>query len=308
MLSQHIINYVLAHSVIILGYTNFYMMKLTIGFLLITSSICFSQSLHDDVKLVYDFSPGKLTKEEQNKKIPLMDNFWDKVKADTTKYLPELRTELQIGDNPKFFYFEGGQLLLSLSNSIKDKQIVLDGILKSDLNDVDRRTLVSTLNYLAKSKLNTTEAALKILDAKNFRFFLPEHSFYFNQSYCLTYSLLPTNPNFYLATMMKRLKEDKDVDTKKSIITFLWFANTCDGNELLKNMTSDKTSDNDVVNYINDLLSSKLKRDKYYQDLDQMNFEALLQAQIAATNRMSDEAIYELDYITKLLRKTNCRQ
>jgi len=237
-----------------------------------------------------------------------MDDFWNKVKADTVKYLPELRTELQIEGNPKFFYFEGGQLLLSLSTSLKDKQIVLNGILKSDLSDIDRRALVSTLNYLAKSKLNTTEAALKILDEKGFRFFLPEHSFYFNQSYCLTYSLLPTNSNYYLSAVTNRFKEEKDINTKKSIVTFLWFANTCDGNEFLKEIETDKASDKAIVAYANDLLTRKVKKEKYYKELDSMSFDELVRAQIASTNRMSDEAIYELDYITKLLRKNNCRQ
>jgi hypothetical protein len=287
---------------------SFHMIKLTIGLLLITTSICLAQSLHDEIKMVYDFSPGKLTREEQNKKIPLMDDFWNKVKADTTRYLPELRTELQIVDNPKFFYFEGGQLLLSLSKSLKDKQIVLDGILKSDPSDIDRRALVSTLNYLAKSKLNTTEAALKILDDKEFKFFLPEHSFYFNQGYSLTYSLLPTNPNYYLSPLTNRFNEEQDLKTKKSIITFLWFANTCDGNEFLKKLTTDKTLDKEVADYTNDLLTRKLKKDKFYKELDKMTFDDLIKAQVASTNRMSDEAIYELDYITKLLRKNNCRQ
>jgi hypothetical protein len=283
------------------------MIKLTVGLLLITTSL-FSQSLHDDIRQVYDFSPGKLTREEQNKKIPQMDDFWKKVKGDTTKYLPELRTELQIEGNPKFFYFEGGQLLLSLSKSVKDKQIVLDGVLKSDLADIDRRTLVSTLNYLAKAKLNTTEAALKILDDKEFQVFLPEHSFYFNQGYCLTYSLLPTNPNYYLTAVTSRFKEEKDTKTKKSIVTFLWFSNTCDGNEFLKSITTDKTLDKEVVDYTNDLLTRKLKKEKYYKEMDSMSFDDLIKVQTASTNRMSDEAIYELDYVTKLLRKNNCRQ
>jgi hypothetical protein len=283
------------------------MIKLTVGLLLITTSL-FSQSLHDDIGQVYDFSPGKLTREEQNKKIPQMDDFWKKVKGDTSKYLPELRTELQIEGNPKFFYFEGGQLLLSLSKSVKDKQIVLDAVLKSDLADIDRRTLVSTLNYLAKAKLNTTEAALKILDDKEFQVFLPEHSFYFNQGYCLTYSLLPTNPNYYLTAVTSRFKEEKDTKTKKSIVTFLWFSNTCDGNEFLKSITADKTLDKEVVDYTNDLLTRKLKKEKYYKEMDSMSFDDLIKVQTASTNRMSDEAIYELDYVTKLLRKNNCRQ
>lgn len=283
------------------------MIKLTVGLLLITTSL-FSQSLHEDIRQVYDFSPGKLTREEQNKKIPQMDDFWKKVKGDTLKYLPELRTELQIEGNPKFFYFEGGQLLLSLSKSVKDKQIVLDAVLKSDLADIDRRTLVSTLNYLAKSKLNTTEAALKILDDKEFQFFLPEHSFYFNQGYSLTYSLLPTNPNYYLTAVTSRFKEEKDTKTRKSIVTFLWFSNTCDGNEFLKSIATDKTLDKELVDYTNDLLTRKLKKEKYYKEMDSMSFDDLIKVQTASTNRMSDEAIYELDYVTKLLRKNNCRQ
>jgi len=38
------------------------MIKLTIGLLFITASIGLSQSLHDDIKEIYDFSPGKLTR------------------------------------------------------------------------------------------------------------------------------------------------------------------------------------------------------------------------------------------------------
>lgn len=283
-------------------------MKLTVALLLITTSIGLSQSLHDDIKQVYDFSPGKLSREDQSEMIPLMDGFWDKVRTDTTRYLPELRKELQLEGNPKFFYFEGGQLLLSLSKAVKDKQIVLDGILKSDLNDIDRRALVSTLNYLAKSKLNTTEAALMILDDTDFRIFLPEHSFYFNQGYCLTYSLLPTNSHFYLTAMTTRFLEERNTSTKKSIITLLWFANTCAGNEFLKKIAADRTLDKEIVAYTSGLLTRRLKKERYYKELDNMSFDDLIQAQIASTNRMSDEAIYELDYITKLLRKKNCRQ
>lgn len=284
------------------------MIRISFALVITTTLNCFSQTLHDDIKRVYDFSPGKVTREEQNQKIPLMDDFWNKVKSDSTRYLPELRAELQIDGNPDFFYFEGGQLLLSLSNSISDKQIVLKGILKSDLSDIDRRTFVLTLNYLAKSKLNTTEAALKILDDKEFRFFIPEHSFYFNQGYCLTYSLLPTNADYYLSTMINRFKEEKNINTKKSIVTLLWFANTCDGNEFLKELTTSKTIDSEIVGYTRDLLTRKPKKEKYYKELDSMSFDELIEAQIASTNRLSDEAIYELDYITKLLRKNNCRQ
>lgn len=276
--------------------------------LLLISSACFAQPLKDDIKQVYDFSPSQLTREEQEKKIPPMDNFWNKVKGDTTTYLPALRAELQADGNPKFFYFEGGQLLLSLCKSLKDKQIVLNGILKTDLKDVDRRSLVSTLAYLAKAKLNTTAAALKIVDDKEFRFYLPEHSFYFNQGYCLTYALLPTDPVFYLSAVIDRFKMEKDVNARKAIITLLWFANTCDGNEFLKKITADKISEKEVLAYAKDLLNRAFKKEKEYKELNNLGFDELIKAQDASTNRMSDEAIYELDYITRLLRQTRCRK
>lgn len=237
-----------------------------------------------------------------------MDDFWNKVKSDTAKYLNELRTELQIEGNPKFFYYEGGQLLLSISNNAQDKEIVLKAIPKSDLNDIDKRNYVSTLNYLAKANLNTTEAALKILDDKEFSFIIPEHSLHFNQGYCLTYSLLPTKPDFYVNAVISRFKTEKDINTKKSIVTLLWFANTCSGNDFLKSILTDKTIAKEVSDYTEDLLKRKLKKDNYFKALETMSFDDLVKIQRASTKRMSDEAIYELDYITKLLRKTNCRQ
>jgi hypothetical protein len=293
---------------IVFGQIRFQMIRLTIGLLLITTSTCFTQSLHDDIKQTYDFSPGKLTRDEQNKKIPLMDDFWKKVNSDTSKYLNELRTELQADGNPKFFYFEGGQLLLSISEKISDQKIVLSAVLKSDPTDIDRRTYIKTLNFLAKSNLNTTEAALRILDEKDFKFFIPEHAFYFNQGYSLTYALFPTNPTFFETKVIERFKSESDVNAKKSIVTLLWFTNSCTGNKFLTELTTDTKTDKEVTDYAKDLLTRKLKKDKYYKGLEKMSFEQLTDLQKISTSRMSDEAIYELDYITKLLRKNNCRQ
>ena len=143
---------------------------------------------------------------------------------------------------------------------------------------------------------------------KDFQFFLPEHSFYFNQGYCLTYSLLPTNPDYYFTALTTRFREENDIKARKSIVTFLWFSNTCDGNEFLNAITIDKTLGKEVVDYTTDLLARKLEREQYYKSLDSMSFDELVKIQMASTNRMSDEAIYELDYVTKLLRRKSCRK
>lgn len=294
-------------SAIIFAQIRLQMIRLTLGLFLLTTSTCFTQSLHDDIKQTYDFSPSKLTRDEQNKKIPLMDDFWKKVKSDTSKYLNELRTELEADGNPKFFYFEGGQLLLSISEKISDQKIVLSAVLKSDPADIDRRTYVKTLNFLAMSNLNTTEAALRILDEKDYKFFIPEHAFYFNQGYCLTYSLFPTNPSFFEAKVFERFKSESDINIKKSIVTLLWFTNSCNGNKFLNELITNNQADSEVVDYTKDLLTRKFKKEKYYKGFEKLNFEEITDLQRLSTNRMSDEAIYELDYFTKLVRKTNCR-
>jgi hypothetical protein len=275
--------------------------------MLLISSLAFSQTLHNEIQTVYNFSPGKLSQEEQNKRIPLMDAFWKKVKSDTTAWLNELRAELKKEGNPPFFYFEGGQLLLSLSENVNDKQIVLDAISRSDINDIDRRTYVTTLNHLAQEKLNTTTAALKILDDKDFKIFLPAHAFTFIQGYCFTYALLPTDPSFYLKPVMERFTIEKNIVAQKSIVTFLWFANTCTGNNFLKAVSIDASVNQDVREYVIDLLGRKLKKNKEFKSMDDMSVGELVEAQGIIISMMSDEAIYELDYVTKVLRSKGCR-
>jgi hypothetical protein len=283
------------------------MTRLLIGLFLTTTLTSYSQKLHDEIHSIYNFSPGKLTREEQDKKIPLMDDFWNKVKSDTATYLKELRHELDRDDNPKFFYFDGGQLLLTLSKSKKDKELVLNGVTKCDITDIAKRNYVGTLNYLAKSGLNTTDASLKILEEKDYGFIIVEHAFNFNMSYCLTYCLLPTNPDYYVSALIDKYNAIQDIDTKKAIVTTLWFTNSCDGNGFLKKLSNDKDQNSEIIRYTNDLLTRKLKKDKYFKPLDKLDFDGLTRAQINSTNRMSDEAIHELDYITKLLRLNNCR-
>jgi hypothetical protein len=65
--------------------------RFTIALSLLTS-FSFGQSLNIDK--IYDFSPHKLTKAEQQRKFPSLDSLWNKVRSDTAKYLPLLRGEL----------------------------------------------------------------------------------------------------------------------------------------------------------------------------------------------------------------------
>lgn len=66
-----------------------------------------------------------------------------------------------------------------------------------------------------------------------------------------------------------RFKEERDINTKKSIVTFLWFANTCYGNEFIKAIATDKALDKEIVAYTNDLLTRRVKKRKILQRVGQ---------------------------------------
>ena len=80
------------------------------------SNILYSQSFHEEVQTVFNFTPSELSKEEQQKIFPKLDKFFNKVISNKTEYLQPLRDELLRNDNNPYFYFDGGILLMEISN------------------------------------------------------------------------------------------------------------------------------------------------------------------------------------------------
>ena len=268
------------------------------------TTFSFGQSLTNDIDDIYNFKPSKLTDKEQEIKMPTLDKFWDKVKSDTTKYLPSLRAELKTNGHNPYFYYDGSGLLLSLTNSIADKELAIKAISKCDLDDISQKIYVMTLNNLANKGLDVTIAAVKILSDESYSFFIPQHAMSFNQSYCLTYMLLPQSNFNYVDTLINMFKTVKPT-SQKSIITTLWFAYTCKGDNFLKSIMADNTIEKEVKEYAKKIMSyTKLSKDqqKYLKviskdELDNLRKDAL--------KRFSDEAIEELNMTTRVQRKDN---
>jgi hypothetical protein len=116
------------------------------------------------IKSVYGFQPHTLTDAEIAAKSKELDKFWDTVKSDTARYLPLLRRALIEATNPPFFYYDGSELLLSVSNRRHDQQIALMAIPHCDLRDVEHKAYLFTVFRLAREALDTSEAAFKILE------------------------------------------------------------------------------------------------------------------------------------------------
>lgn len=268
------------------------------------TTLSFGQSLTNDIDNIYNFKPSKLTDKEQEIKMPTLDKFWDKVKSDTTKYLPSLRAELKTNGHNPYFYYDGSGLLLSLTNSKADKELAIEAISKCDLDDISQKIYVQTLNNLANEGLDVTMAAVKILFDEKYSFFIPQHAMSFNQGYCLTYMLLPQPNSNYVDTLINMFKTVK-ITSQKSIITTLWFVYTCKGDNFLKSIMADNTIQKEVREYAKKIMGyTELSKDQQEylkviskNELDNLRKDAL--------KRFSDEAIEELDMITRVQRKDN---
>jgi hypothetical protein len=259
------------------------------------------QTLSEDIDSTYNFKPGKLSDKEQETKLPALDKFWGKVKSDTAKYLPQLRNELGKDKQNPFFYYDGSTLLLSLSLANTDKELAVKAIAKCELDDISQKAFVTMLNKLAHEGINVTQAAIKILNDDQFSFFIPQHSMTFNQGYCLTYMLLPQKTNFYIDTLISMFPTVSTV-SKKSIITTLWFAYSCKGDEFLRSIMENQSTEKEVREYAKRIMGyTKLTKDQK-EYIKMVGKEQLEELREMSLQRFSDEAIAELDMTTRALR------
>jgi hypothetical protein len=274
---------------------------ITIIILTLLSTVTFSQTLSTEIDSIYNFKPARLSDKEQESKLPALGKFWEKVKSDTAKYLTQLRFELMQAGHKPFFYYDGSSLLLSLSQARSDKALAALAIAKCDLDDISRRIYVAALNSLAQDGIDVTPAAVKILNDDKFSFFIPQHAMTFNQDYSLAYMLLPQKTNGYVNTLISMFPR-MSTTAKKSIVSTLWFAYSCKGDEFLKSILANKAVDKEVRSYVKKIMGyTKLTREqKDY--LKMVGKEHLDEIRVASLQRFSDEAITELDMTTRVLR------
>lgn len=261
--------------------------------------VSYGQSLHKDIQNIYNFEPHKLSREEQSVKVKLMDQFWGKIKADTTTYLRELRAELINTEHPLFFYYDGGHLLLSLTESRSDQQIALIAMSRSDLKDIDESDYVRTMNFFACNNFNTTEAGLKVIAADKFNAYIPQHALALDKGLALRFILLPIDSELYIDKVINKLAEISDTATIKYVLNFLAYTSTCKGDATILKYSNDKSQTINVQKYAASL--SKLNNRSRRQN--QSKYDSLIKERKHILSRVSDEALYELNGITKKLKK-----
>lgn len=262
-----------------------------------------------EIDSIYNFHPHELSQAQQQEKFPALDKLFEMVKSDTTKYLPLLRQELKSNDHFPYFYYDCSHLLMIMSKSRSDKELAAEAFSKCNIKDLDPKIYVILLKSLATDSINITKGAMKILEDSTFHFYLIEHGgFDFMQGYCLMYCLLPLDPNLYVDTLTKYFQQTKSITAQKSIITTLWFSYSCSGDKFLQSLSETNTLSKEVSDYTKRLLANtKIPKEaeEYFKATKEEDLSAIKKS---ALKRFSDEAIEELDFVTKTIRKKfNCR-
>jgi hypothetical protein len=255
------------------------------------------KDFHAEILKTYGFQPHKLSQKEIEAKSNDLDQFWSKVKNRKEQYLPLLRAELQAPSNSSFFYYDCSKLLLSLSENIDDRKIVLKAIPKVDLLDVQHNDYLRTIHMLARNELDTSDAALRILDYPQFKAIIPQHALTLDQDFSLIYMLIPTKEEYYLQKLIKRLSEEKNIASQKSIIQMLWYTVTKQGDQAIQKCSEDSSKPNESRLWAKELLGRKSKLG-LTSKLTVSSYSSLKQKRKEVMSRISDEALIEFDELT----------
>lgn len=255
--------------------------------------------VHTEIQTTYNFQPHTLSHSQITEKSVLLDKFWTKAKSHRDVYVPELRRELADFSNPPFFLFDGSQLLLSLSSDAADRKIVLSAIAHTDLRDLQSKDYFLLVHRMAAQGEDTTAAAFHILAEPQFQVFIPEHSLTLAQDYCLVYMLLPTDQDFWLQPAIERLRAETDVIAQKSLLLLLWYAQTVDSDNAIREFSTGPTKPEASKAYANDLVHRK---DNIGPAAKTESEKSLRQARRERLKAVSDEALYDLDsYTAKII-------
>jgi hypothetical protein len=279
--------------------------KVLVGTMVLLSVTAFSvpastaSEIHDEILRVYSFQPHLLTEDQIAQKSAELDKFWTKAQANQGIYVPGLRQELADEKNPPFFLYDGGMLLLKMSDTPQDRKIVLNAIAHCDLRDVQPQDYFYQVHRLATLGEDTTAAAFRILEDPKFQVIVPQHVLTLGQNYSLIYMLLPTDPQFWTQPAIQRLSAEKEAEAQNSLLLLLWYAQDDAADQAIHAFSQDARQ------------SAEMRQSAQELESRSQHIGAAIRVKAAVTNeaglrkkrrqvmsRVSDEALLELDDLT----------
>ncbi|WP_299989491.1 hypothetical protein [uncultured Pontibacter sp.] len=271
-----------------------------IGLLLGISLNAFGQELHSEVEKVFNFYPHKLTSEEQKALYPKLDKFFELVINDKEKYIEPLRNELRREGNNPYFYFDGGVLLLEISQEPKDIQLVADALVKADLRDLPGDIYLKHLLSLSLKGADIIDPALHVLDDTTFYAFIPQHVLTLNYGEGLKFLLPRYQPELYIDKLISKYEQITSTDKKLTCIDLFIYANSCQADKFLDAQLMDSKQ----PKQLHDKIAETLKLTKVSRSENSNKYNKLFEERKLVLSRISDEAIYDLNKVTLRMRKT----
>lgn len=256
-----------------------------------------STPIHEEIARVYNFKPHLLDQQQIQQESDRLDQFWAKARNQASVYVPALRQELTDFGNPKFFLFDGGRLLMSLSDTPDDRRIALVAFAHCDLRDVQSRDYFLQVHRVASLGEETTEAAFHILESPQFRVFIPQHVLTLGQNYALVYMLLPTDPAYWLSAVTRRLQIERNGTAQRSLLLVLKYAQMDEADKVLADFAADRTRPADARKYATELLQLKPPSGITVTASE----SSIRQERRALMRAVSDEALIEFDRKTAQL-------
>jgi hypothetical protein len=155
------------------------LLVLAFSLVLVRSAIAGSCGEFDDqLRRTYGFRPSQLDSQAQETKSKQMDEVWGAVHAEPGALGPCLKAALSRDSDDGWFLFDGGQLLVSVDESRGAKELLLRGMSRVSLDDVDLRSWVAAACALALEGFDTAPLGARWLSYPKAEYFLPEHGAY----------------------------------------------------------------------------------------------------------------------------------
>jgi hypothetical protein len=228
------------------------------GFLLINiPNLLYAQSFHEEVESIFNFSPQELSKKEQEKIFPKLDTLFEKVIDNKEDYIEPLRKELKRNDNNPYFYYDGGILLMEISDEPSDLQLIADALVKTDLKDLSPKMYLYHLMRLSIKGADVIEAALRIDSDPSFQVYIEQHSLLLNQLDCLKFILPRYESEKYVDKLINMYSKADTISTKYAIISLLYYSRNCEADNFINSL---KTESKEIKIFI----KKTQKLSKYY--------------------------------------------
>jgi hypothetical protein len=148
--------------------------------LLITSS--FAQdpcaTIRDVKQRTYGFHPYKLSKLERQQKTKEMDDFWNLVQQKGPAGLSCVRKLIETETEDQYFLFDAASILTTFDKSGDSDKAILDGLTRTDFQDVDASGYIYTALQLSHRNVDIGPAANNYLHAPHVTTYLPKHGGY----------------------------------------------------------------------------------------------------------------------------------